>query len=122
MTDTPSTNHIIDCHLQHAEVLDVATRTIWQSVDPVSREELAALKLPDGFIPVGVGVMDSHYFRQSPGASEPGPVNDMIIEGGRFIHCANPPANGPETPIEGGPVRLWVDKHHSLVFEAGRDL
>ncbi len=124
MAEIPTTNHIIDCHLQHAEVLEKATRTIWQSVEPVSREELAALKLPDGFVPVGFGrgVMDAHYFRQSPGASEPGPVNDMIIEGQRFIHCANTPASAPETPIAGGPARLWVDKHHTLVFEAGREL
>jgi len=124
MTEIPSTNHIIDCHLPHAEVLESETRAVWQSVDPISREEFATLDLPEGFVPIGLGraVMDSHYFRQSPGASTSGPVSVRIIDGRRFIHCANPPENGSEQPIANGPVRLMVDKHHTIVFEAGREL
>ena len=122
MTEVPAGNRLIDCQQPHAEVIELATRTIWQSAEPLSREELAALVLPEGIAPVGTGcgVMDAHYFRQSPGAEGPGPVSERIIDGRRFIHCANPPATGPETPIPGGPARLMVDKHHTLIFEAGR--
>lgn len=104
--------------------MEVATRTVWQSAAPLSPADLHRLDLPDGIVPVGIGrgVMDAHYFRQSPGAKEPGPVRDRFIDGHRFIHCANPSAEGPQQPIPQGPFRLMVDKHHSLVFEAGRDL
>ena len=124
MNETPAANYLVDCQQPHAEVLEVATRNVWQSVEPISREEFAALTLPEGVVPVGVGcgVMDAHYFRQSPGAAAPGPVRDRIIEGRRFIHCANPPAAGPESPIPDGPARLMVDKHHTIIFEAGREL
>ena len=124
MTQTPAGNYLIECRQPHAEVLEVATRTVWQSVEPISREEFAELALPDGIVPVGVGsgVMDAHYFRQSPGAEAPGPVRDKFIDGRRFIHCANPAAAGPERLAPDGPVRLMVDKHHTIIFEAGSKL
>lgn len=124
MTEAPAENYLLDCRQPHAEILEIATRTIWQSVEPISREEFAMLTLAEGIVPVGLGcgVMDAHYFRQSPGAVEPGPVEDRFIEGRRFIHCANPPAEGPERFTPGGPMRLTVDKHHTLIFEAGTEL
>ncbi len=124
MTEIPAANYLIDCQQPHAEVLEVATRTVWQSVEPISSAEFAALALPEGMVPVGLGcgVMDMHYFRQSPGAEAPGPVRDRRIDGRRFIHCANPPAAGPERPIPDGPARLMVDKHHTIIFEAGSEL
>ena len=86
----------------------------------MTRDALENLSLPSGFIPVGVGtgVMDAHYFRRSPGDAEDGPVAEREIGGHQFIHCANPPATGSETPISGGPQLLKVDKHHSLIFLA----
>jgi hypothetical protein len=124
MTEVPAENYLIDCQQPHAEVLEVATRTVWQSAEPISHEAFAQLALPEGILPVGIGsgVMDAHYFRQSPGAAAPGPVQDRFIDGRRFIHCANPPAGGPEMPIPDGPVRLMVDKHHTIIFEAGSEL
>jgi len=121
MTEIPAENYLIDCQQPHAEVLEVTTRTVWQSVEPISHEAFAQLALPEGIVPVGTGsgVMDAHYFRQSPGTAAPGPVQDRFIDGRRFIHCANPPAGGPEMPIPDGPVRLMVDKHHTIIFEAG---
>ena len=115
---------MIDCQQPHAEVIEVATRTVWQGVKPITHEELAQLDLPHGFAPVGVGsaVMDEHYFRQSPGAEAPGRVTERIIDGRRFVHCANPPATGPERPITDGPARLMVDKHHTIIFEVGSEL
>ena len=124
LNEIPAANYLVDCQKPHAEVLEVSTRTVWQSVEPISREEFAALNLPVGVVAVGIGcgVMDTHYFRQSPNAAAPGPMRDRIIEGHRFVHCANPPAAGPEKPIPNGPVRLMVEKHHTIIFEAGRDL
>ena len=80
------------------------------------------LSLPAGFIAVGVGtaVMDVHYFRRSPGNAEDSSVSERDISGHQFIHCANPPALGAETPIPGGPQLLKVDKHHSLIFMPDR--
>lgn len=114
----------MDCQQPHAEVLEVATRTVWQSVEPISSDEFAQLALPEGIVPVGIGsgVMDAHYFRQSPGAKTSGPVKNRFIDGRRFIHCANPPAAGPERPLPDGPARLMVDKHHTIIFEAGSEL
>lgn len=124
MIEIPAENHLINCQQPHAEVIEVATRNVWQSVEPLSHEEFAQLALPEGIVPVGMGsgVMDAHYFRQSPGAEAPGPVRDRFIDGRRFIHCANPQAAGPERPIPDGPARLMVDKHHTIIFEAGSEL
>ena len=124
MTDIPKGNYLIDCELPHGEVLEISSRNIWQSVNPITREEFAALSLPDGFVRVGIGsgIMDAHYFRQSPGAVQPGPVRERVIGNLRFIHCANPPAAGADTPIANGPKRLMVNKHHTLIFEPGREL
>ena len=124
MPEVPAENYLTNCQQPHAEVIEVATRRVWQSVEPISREAFEQLALPEGISPVGrgAGVMDAHYFRQSPGAKGPGPVRDRVIDGRRFIHCANPPAAGAEQPIAGGPARLMVDKHHSLIFEAGSEL
>jgi len=127
MTDIahiPEGNFLIDCRLPHAEVLEISTRSVWQSVEPITREGFAALSRPNGYIRVGIGsgTMDARYFRQSPGAAQPGPVNERVIGNLRFIHCANPPADGADTPIADGPQRLVVDKHHTLIFEPGREL
>jgi hypothetical protein len=66
--------------------------------------------------------MDAHYFRRSPGAEADGPVAERDVEGHLFIHCANPPKGGPESPVGDDPRLLRVDKHHSLIFEAGAEV
>jgi len=118
MTKIPEVNFILDCHKPHAEVMELASKTVWQSRLPMARETLENLSLPPGFIGVGIGtaVMDAHYFRRSPGNANDGPVSERDIAGHQFVHCANPPALGAETPISGGPQLLKVDKHHSLLF------
>jgi len=117
----PEHNRLIDCRELHGEVLDLATGTVWQSRQPISRDEYAGLDLPAKHVKVGIGsgVMDAHYFRRSPGADADGPVAERRIGGHLFIHCANPPPGGPETPVGDDPKLLRVDKHHSLIFEAG---
>ena len=120
----PAHNLMVECQEPHAELLDLETATVWQSHRPISREAYAGLVLPPTLqkVGIGTGVMDGHYFRRSPGAHEDGPVAEREIEGHLFIHCANPPEGGPESPVAGGPRLLRVDRYHSLIFEAGREV
>ena len=117
-------NMLVDCQELHAELLDLEAGTVWQSHRPISREAYRALELPENLIKVGIGagVMDAHYFRRSPGAEADGPVAEREIAGRCFIHCANPPKGGPETPLGDDPKRMRVDKYHSLVFEKGSEV
>ena len=120
----PEHNWMVDCHELHAELLDLETGTVWQSQQPISREACKVPDLPPNLrrVALGRGVMDAHYFARSPGAEADGPVAERDVEGHLFIHCANPPKGGPETPVGGDPKLLRVDKHHSLIFEAGREV
>jgi len=122
--EIPAHNLLVECREPHAELLDLQTGTIWQSHRPITREAYAALALPPNLRKVGIGsgVMDAHYFRRSPGAEVDGPVAEREVEGHLFIHCANPPQGGPESPVPDGPRLLRVDKHHSLIFEAGAEV
>ncbi len=119
--ESASNNKLVDCKELHAEVLDLGTGYVWQSHGPMSREVYGALELPAKHIKVGIGtgVMDEHFFRRSPGATADGPLCEREIAGHRFIHCANPPKGGPETPLGDDPKFLLVDKYHSLIFEPG---
>ncbi len=118
---TTTNNKLVYCKELHAEVLDLETGYVWQTHGPIGREAYDALELPAKHIKVGIGsgVMDEHYFRRSPGATSDGPLSEREIDGHRFIHCANPPKGGPETPLGANPKFLLVDKYHSLIFEAG---
>lgn len=115
---------MVDCRELHAELLDLETGTVWQSHRPITRETYEALSLPPSLVKVGIGagVMDAHYFRRSPGAATDGKVAERDVAGHLFVHCANPPREGPETPVGEDPRLLRVDKHHSLVFESGREV
>jgi len=117
-------NVLVDCQALHAELLDLETRTVWQSHRPISREAYLALELPVELVKVGIGAgaMDEHYFRRSPGAEADGPVAEREVAGHLFIHCANPPKGGAETPVGDDPKLMRVDKHHSLIFDQGREI
>lgn len=120
----PTGNWIVACQEFHAEVLDLRAGSVWQCVQPTTAEAYEALELPDGVRKLGggVGVMDAHYFRRSPGGEFDGPVEEREFGDRRWIHCASPPAGGPQFPVGDDPALLRVDKHHSLVFEAGREV
>jgi hypothetical protein len=122
--EVPEHNWMIDPDQPHAELLDLETGRVWQSQQPISKDAYEKLALPDTLRRVGLGrgVMDAHYFRRSPGAAADGPVTERDVDGHLFVHCANPPASGPEFPVGEDPRLLRVDKHHSLVFEAGREV
>jgi len=122
--DLHTNNLLVDCRSLHGELLDLETGYVWQTHRPIDRTAYHALDLPKTLIKVGVGVgvMDEHYFRRSPGAEIDGPVATREIAGHLFIHCANPPKGGPETPLGPDPKLLRVEKHHSLIFHAGREV
>jgi hypothetical protein len=120
----PEHNLLVDCQELHTELLDLEAGTGWQSHRPIRQEDWDALVPPPNFRKAGIGrcVMDAHYFRRSPGAEADGPVGEREIGGRLYIHCANPPRGGPETPFGDYPRLMRVDKYHSLIFEAGREL
>jgi hypothetical protein len=108
--------------LPHAEVIDPTTRKVWQSIEACDADALRGIDLASPLRPVGVGsgAMDEHWFDRSPGALENGPMQEPIIDGRRFGHCACP-ASIPTKPFgEDGPTKLMVDKYHALRFAAGR--
>jgi hypothetical protein len=113
---------MIDHARPHAEVIDPTTRKVWQSIEPCDAGELGALDLPEPLRRVGVGngAMDEHWFDRSPGATENGPMEERVIDGRRFGHCACP-ASAPSKPFgKDGPTEMMVDKHHAMRFAAGR--
>jgi hypothetical protein len=76
-------------------------------------------------VKVGLGraAMDAHWFRRSPGAPEDGAVELRELYGREFLFCAMPEVAGLGESVEpGGPRRLMVNKHHSLLYRAGRSL
>ena len=66
---------MIEAKLPHAELIDTATREVWQTLAPIPREQYDALDTPEGWHRVGLGsgAMDEHWFRRSPGDEKDGP-------------------------------------------------
>ncbi len=109
----------------HMEILEPSTRKVWQTLQPVTRANYEALDPGPAFIKVGIasGAMDASYFRRSPGADEDGPMQTLELGGHTWSYCARPSGDPPTLPGgEKGPRQLSVDKHHTLVFWAGRSL
>jgi hypothetical protein len=101
-----------------AEIIDTTTREVWQDRLPTPRAWWDGLELEAPYAKAGYGAgsMDGMWFRRSPGAAEDGPVRTHEIGGRAFFCCAVAP--GAIEP--GTPRRFWVDKHHSLLYRAGR--
>jgi hypothetical protein len=108
----------------HGEILDPSTRNVWQSLEPMTREEYKAHAIDDGWIRAGIGagVMDEHWFDRSPGSNGDGAMDVRQIGGRRFGLCARP-LSGPELPTgPDGPRKLLIDKFHGLRFAEGRSI
>lgn len=106
----------------HLEILHVASRSVWLSQQAVTDAIFEALVPPEGFVKTGVGasVADVAYFRRSPGADHDGPVETLDVGGVRLARVARA-AGAPEPGLPG--VRVFpVDKHHVLLYRAGRTL
>lgn len=113
---------MLDLTRARAEVIEPAMGRVWQSVEPCSAEEFAAIDLPDSLrrVGTGCGAMDEMWFDRSPGAGADGPMEERIIDGRRFAHCASP-ASAPSKPFgDAGPTEMSVGKFHALRFCAGR--
>ena len=105
---------------QRGEIVDLTTREVWQDRDPTPRDWWDALELEAPLVKVGrgAGSMDRMWFRRSPDADVDGPVREREIAGRPFFYCARAPADMGQ----GNPRRMLVDKHHTLVYAAGRDV
>lgn len=119
----PARNLMLEPRETHMEILDLSTRQVWQSLLPVSLEDCEAMELEAPFTKIGAGraAMDAHGFRRSPGAGADGPMARREFAGRAFAFCAMPAEDRGQTG-PAGPRQLLVDKHHSLLFRAGRSV
>lgn len=112
-------NRIASPRRARCEIIDVATREVWQDVDPTPRRWWGDLTLEPPLAKAGYGSgnMDRTWFRRSPDAGEDGPVRTREIAGRQFFFCARPVEMQP-----GNPRFILVEKHHTLGYDAGRDI
>jgi hypothetical protein len=108
----------------HGEILDPSTGNVWQSLEPITREDYQGLPLELGWLRVGIGrgAMDEHWFARSPGGDEDGPMELREIGGRGFGLCARPASAATRPAGPDGPRLLLVQKHHVIRFVAGREV
>ena len=113
-------NAVVRPREPRCEFLDTATREVWQAFKPVPRDWYDTVELEANLIRVGYasGYFDRAWFRRSPDADRDGPVRTRTIDGRAFFYCAGPPLDG----ATGDPKRMFVDKYHSVAFDADRVL
>jgi hypothetical protein len=72
---------LIDAHELHGEAIDASTGNVWQSLEPISRDDDRELRLAPGWLRVGIGraAMDEHWFTRSPGREEHGPMEQLVL-------------------------------------------
>ena len=120
--EVPEVNRVPYLRAKMMEVMDHATGEVWMSLDEVTPAQAKALEIGSRMVKYGPAVssMDLAWFDRSPGAGADGPLAEREIGGLRFRLVAKP---GKFTPLPGGSgVEAMVDKHHCVVFAAGRDL
>jgi len=120
--EVPEVNRVPHIRAKMMEVMDNATGEVWLSLDEVTPAQAKALEIGPGMVKYGPAVssMDVAWFDRSPGAGVDGPLAEREIGGLRFRLVAKP---GKFTPLPGGSgVETMVDKYHSVVFSAGREL
>ena len=105
----------------HMEIIDTQTMQVWQTMANVSLEEYNSLDLDDRYRRAGFGALTGwcSWFRSSPDAKEPGPMQTMEFGGHLWSYCAKP-MDGPTYPAgDDGPRRLSINKHHCILYRAG---
>ena len=120
--EVPEVNRVPHIRAKMMEVMDNATGEVWLSLDEVTPAQAKALEMGPGMVKYGPAVssMDLAWFERSPGAGVDGPLAERVIGGLRFRLVAKP---GKFAPLAGGSgVETMVDKHHCVVFSAGRTL
>ena len=122
--EIPPENFMISPGQPHMEIIDTRSQQVWQSLAPVSREDYDAMEIEPHLRRVGhgIGTMDQHCFRRSPDAAEDGPMELAEFGGRRFGNCARPDSPPTQPEGTGGPTRLSVQKHHTLIYHAGRSV
>ncbi len=112
-------NWTTSSHAHYGELIDVSTRTIWLSCEPMSPSDFEQLTPPIGFEKSGVGrtVHDAAVFLRSPGASTNGPLETMMVEGREFAFVAQPGRGSMSAP---NVFLVDVEKHHRVLYRAGR--
>ncbi len=115
---------LIDAQELHGEFLDPSTGNVWQSLEPISREDYQELPIEPGWLRVGIGraAMDEHWFARSPGKEEDGPMELLEIGERRFGLCARPASALSQSFNPDGPRRVLVDKYHVVRFLSGRQV
>jgi len=113
-------NEVPDPRRDRGEIIDLQAREVWQDLNPTPRSWWDDLDLEAPLLKLGYGSgnMDRMWFRRSPDAGVDGPVRTREIGGRRFFYCAK----APNSMGQGDPRRLMVDKHQTLVYEAGREV
>ena len=101
------------------ELIDSDGR-VWLCHEPVTKEQALGLPLPGGAAPalLGRAIADVASFSRSPGAANVGPLDTMEVDGLRFSFVARP---GDQRRVESATI-LSVDKHHTLLYSAGRTI
>ena len=120
--EVPEVNRVPHIRARMMEVMDHASGEVWLSLDEVTPAQAKALEIGPGMVKYGPAVssMDLAWFDRSPGAGADGPLMERMIGGLRFRLVAKP---GKFAPLPGGSgVEAMVDKHHCVVFSAGRAL
>ena len=119
-----SATPMIDAQELHGEVLDPSTGNVWQSLEPINREDYDGLPLEPDWLRVGLGraAMDEHWFAHSPGDEEDAPMELLEIGGRQFGLCARPASTPSQPAGPDGPRMLLVDKHHVIRFLSGRQV
>jgi len=112
----------------HMEIIDTSTSQVWQTMDDITTADAEALSVEPPYREVGIGNgkarLSGHtsFFTRSPDADRNGPMETLEVAGHRWSNCARP-IGAPAHPAgRDGPVQMSVQKHHTIVYEAGREL
>ena len=105
----------------YMEIQNPETRETWMCCEPTTEERFSRMKPPAPFVKMGCGLasMDRAAFAYSP--EKPDEFTAMDCDGEPFRHVATP-LNIVPSAAKGGPMRVTVDKHHLLGFDAGREV
>ena len=119
----PEALHVRGGRDRYMELSDRSDGRVWMSTAPVTREQYDAFEVEPPLARIGIGLasMDAAAFRRSPGGESGVPVETRKLHGVEFLCVARPVGIEPPQSA-GGPMRVTVDKHHSVAFLAGREL
>jgi len=94
---------------------------VWLCNSVVTKDQARGLSLPadTALTLLGGAIADIAYFSRSPGATVDGPLQAQEIDGLRFSFVAQPV--GAPRDVAGARI-LSVDKHHTMLWTAGRTI